>query len=243
VLLIDTFTRAFRPELAGAAAAVLSDAGVGLRTVAGACCGLTWITTGQLGTARRVLTRTVRILDRTGTGPIVVLEPSCAAALREDLPKLLPTSRARRVAERITLFAELLGDRLDHGWQPPPVPDELVLQQHCHEYASFSPTLQQRVLARLGVTTIRNAAGCCGLAGNFGFEREHYDVSVDVAALALVPALASRSAKTAILADGFSCQTQITHLNPDDNPAPIHLAQLLSASLPQEPNGRKGINR
>jgi FAD/FMN-containing dehydrogenase/Fe-S oxidoreductase len=244
VLFVDTFTRAFRPELAGAAAEVLADAGVGLDAVAGACCGLTWITTGQLGMARRVLTRTARMLDRTGSVPIVVLEPSCAAALREDLPRLLPTSAARRVADRITPFAEMLGERLDAGWRPPPMPDELVLQQHCHEYASFSPTLQQRVLARLGVTSVHNAAGCCGLAGNFGFEREHYDVSLDVAELALVPALANEAARTAILADGFSCQTQIAHLNHQDNPEPVHLAQLLSNALhTTHTNGRKGIHR
>lgn len=230
VLLIDTFTRAFRPELAGAAAAVLADAGLGLNAVGGTCCGLTWITTGQLGMAKRVLTRTARILDRTGTGPVVVLEPSCAAALREDLPRLLQTPQALRVANRITPFAELVGQALDRGWQPPPMPGELVLQQHCHEYAS-SPTLQQRVLARLGVTSVHNASGCCGLAGNFGFERDHYDVSIAVGALALTPALASTAAKTAILADGFSCQTQIAHLNPADNPEPIHLAQLLASAL------------
>ncbi|KAA0078886.1 FAD-binding oxidoreductase [Mycolicibacterium sp. P9-64] len=243
VLFVDTFTRAFRPELAGAAAEVLADAGVGLDAVAGACCGLTWITTGQLGMARRVLSRTARMLDSTGSGPVVVLEPSCAAALREDLPRLLPTPAARRVADRVTPFAELLGERLDAGWRPPPMPDEVVLQQHCHEYASFSPTLQQRVLARLGVTSVHNAAGCCGLAGNFGFEREHYDVSIDVAELALVPALANDAARTAILADGFSCQTQINHLNHDDNPEPVHLAQLLATALhTSHTNGRKGIH-
>ncbi|MET0453550.1 MAG: FAD-binding and (Fe-S)-binding domain-containing protein [Mycobacterium sp.] len=236
VMFVDTFTRAFRPELAGAAAAVLTDAGVAPHAVAGACCGLTWITTGQLAVARRVLNRTARLLDRTGTGPIVVLEPSCAAALHEDLPRLLPTAQARRVADRITTFAALLDERLDAGWAPPPMPQKLVLQQHCHEYATFSPTLQQRLLARLGVTSVHNAAGCCGLAGNFGFERDHYDTSMDVAALALKPALATQAARSAILADGFSCQTQINHLNPGDNPAAVHLAQLLASAFQSAPN-------
>jgi FAD/FMN-containing dehydrogenase/Fe-S oxidoreductase len=242
VLLSDTFTRAFRPELLGDAAAVLTDAGLDLHAVHGACCGLTWITTGQLSIAKRVLTRTVKLLDGTGPGPIVVLEPSCAAALHKDLPELVPTEAARRVAARITTFAAAVEDRLDTGWQPPPLPKRLVLQQHCHEYAVFGATVQRRVLGRLGVSDIHDAVGCCGLAGNFGFEREHYDVSLRVAELALSPALHTPAAREAIAADGFSCQTQITHLNPDGNPAPAHLAQLLAQTLrTRKPDDHRGI--
>jgi FAD/FMN-containing dehydrogenase/Fe-S oxidoreductase len=242
VLFSDTFTSAFRPHLLADAAAVLTDAGSDLHAIHGACCGLTWITTGQLGVATRVLTRTVKILDRTGPAPIVVLEPSCAAALHKDLPELLRTPAARRVAARITTFAAAIEDRLDRGWQPPPLPDELVLQQHCHEYAVFGATTQHRVLHRLGVSTVNDAVGCCGLAGNFGFEREHYDVSLRVADLALTPALNTTAAQVAIAADGFSCQTQIAHLNPAGNPAPVHLAQLLSRTMrTRNPHDHKGI--
>lgn len=237
VLFTDTFTRAFRPELMGAAGAVLNHAGLDLHSVQGACCGLTWITTGQLSVAKRVLTRTVAKLDPTGPGPIVVLEPSCAAALHKDLPELVPTDAARRVAARITTFAGAIEDRLDHGWQPPRLPEKLMLQQHCHEYAVFGANTQQRVLSRLGVASVHNAAGCCGLAGNFGFERDHYEVSMGVADLALRPALATAAAQQAIVADGFSCQTQIDHLNTDNNPAPAHLAQLLDRALQSENRG------
>lgn len=230
VLFTDTFTRAFRPELMGSAAAVLADAGLRLRATDG-CCGLTWITTGQLRTAKRVLARTARRLDATGVAPIVVLEPSCAAALRKDLPELVPTDAARRVAERITTFAGAIDERLDRGWRPPPLPEEAMLQQHCHEYAVFGSGVQEKLLRRLGVTTVRTATGCCGLAGNFGFEREHYDVSLQVADLALTPALADAAARVAIAADGFSCQTQIEHLNPEGNPPPLHLAQLLADAM------------
>ncbi|WP_199253927.1 FAD-binding and (Fe-S)-binding domain-containing protein [Mycolicibacterium mengxianglii] len=231
VLFVDTFTRAFRPELAGAAAAVLADTGADLSASQGACCGLTWITTGQLDIAKRVLRRTTEILDKTGTAPIVVLEPSCAAALHKDLPELVPTAAARRVAARITTFAGYLDQRLDAGWVPPPLPDDVVLQQHCHEYAVFSPTLQQRLLSRLGVSSVDNATGCCGLAGNFGFEREHYDTSIAVAGLALRPALDAAAPGTPVLADGFSCQTQISHLSVDNDSPPTHLAQLLWSAL------------
>jgi Fe-S oxidoreductase len=135
------------------------------------------------------------------------------------------------VAARITTFGAAVEDRLDRGWQPPSLPEQLVLQQHCHEYAVFGGTAQRRVFSRLGVDTVREAVGCCGLAGNFGFEREHYDVSMRVADLALRPALEHEAARVAIAADGFSCQTQISHVNPNGNSPPAHLAQLLARAL------------
>ncbi|MGW5151834.1 FAD-binding and (Fe-S)-binding domain-containing protein [Rhodococcus koreensis] len=231
VLFTDTFTRAFRPELMGSAARVLTDTGLRMSGVQDACCGLTWITTGQLSKAKKVLTRTTRILDQTGEAPIVVLEPSCASALHKDLPELVPTEAAHRVAARITTFADIIESRLDHGWTPPRMPDEVVLQQHCHEYAVFGSTTQQHVMSRLGITSVENAVGCCGLAGNFGFEKDHYEVSMAVADLSLSGKLNTPAAGNAILADGFSCQTQISHINPDDNPAPAHLAQILDRGL------------
>jgi Fe-S oxidoreductase len=242
VLFADTFTSAFRPQLLADAAAVLSDTGSDLVGAHGVCCGLTWITTGQLSIAKRILKRTAKILDATGPAPIVVLEPSCAAALHKDLPELVPTDVARRVAARITTFGAALEDRLDHGWGPPPLPAQLVLQQHCHEYAVFGASTQRRILDRLGVGTVHEAVGCCGLAGNFGFEREHYDVSLRVADLALKPALEHEAARVAIAADGFSCHTQISHLNPEGNAEPTHLAHLLAQALhARESNDHRGI--
>lgn len=236
VVFVDTFSRAFRPELLADAAEVLTATGMKLHA-SGGCCGLTWITTGQLSMAKRALARTVNKLDATGSSPIIVLEPSCAAALRKDLPELVPTDTARRVADRVTTFAGALLTRLDAGWRPPPLPEQLVLQQHCHEYAVFGAAEQQRVLSRLGVTHINGVNGCCGLAGNFGYEREHYDVSLSVADLALTPALRSRAAKVGVVADGFSCQTQIRHLNPDGNASPQHLAQMLAQVLKHQRKG------
>ncbi len=230
VIFVDTFSRAFRPDLPAAAARVLAASGMTLRS-SGGCCGLTWITTGQLSMAKRTLARTTRKLDATGSSPIIVLEPSCAAALRKDLPELVPTDAARRVADRVTTFAGALATRLDAGWQPPLLPERLVLQQHCHEYAVFGTAEQQHLLPQLGVTQVLDVGGCCGLAGNFGFERDHYDVSLSVADLSLTPALRSEAAQVAIAADGFSCQTQIQHLNPAGNAQPQHLAQMLARAL------------
>jgi Fe-S oxidoreductase len=227
VLFLDTFTRAFRPELAAAALRVLADAGRSASLAPSGCCGLTWISTGQLGVARRILRRTVAKLDGDDR-LILVLEPSCASALRTDLPHLLGSDAARRVAARIRTASDILDEQLDRGWQPPPLPQRAVLQTHCHEYATFGTQTQQRVLTRLGVTAA-SATGCCGLAGNFGFERDHYAVSMDVAQLALAPQLDTADANSAVLADGFSCQIQIEHLR-TTRPlaaAPRHIMQLL----------------
>ncbi|MEV5532667.1 FAD-binding and (Fe-S)-binding domain-containing protein [Streptomyces prunicolor] len=234
VLLVDSFTRAFRPDVAGAAARVLADAGVPATAREGLCCGLTWISTGQLGIARRVLTRTVERLDAEGDGelPIVVPEPSCAAALRHDAPALLGTDTARRVAARVHTFSGALTELADPDWKPAPVPDRVTLQTHCHEYAVFGETTQSTLLRRLGVGEVDEANGCCGLAGNFGFEAEHYDTSMAVGALSLAPKLAALDPDAKILADGFSCRTQAAHLTGPDGPQARHLAQLLDPNPP-----------
>ncbi|AKH86421.1 FAD-linked oxidase [Streptomyces sp. CNQ-509] len=233
VLVVDSFTRAFRPELAGAASRVLADAGLPTQARGDVCCGLTWITTGQIGIARRMLARTAATLDAT-EGPIVVTEPSCAAALAKDLPELVDSDAARRVAVRVQTFTGALAERVAAGWKPRQVPDEVVLQTHCHQYAVFGAGQQRDLLRDLGVEKVTEATGCCGAAGNFGFENEHYDVSVAVADQALRPRLEAAALETPVLADGFSCQMQIEHLVGDDRPGATHLAQLLDD--PQSPS-------
>ncbi|MFF7702830.1 FAD-binding and (Fe-S)-binding domain-containing protein [Streptomyces lydicus] len=231
VLVVDSFSKAFRPELAGAASRVLAEAGLPTQARGDVCCGLTWITTGQLGVARRVLARTAAALDAT-EGPIVVTEPSCAAALAKDLPELVDSDAARRVAARVRTFTGALGERVAAGWRPRQVPDEVVLQTHCHQYAVFGAGQQQDLLRDLGVEKVTEATGCCGVAGNFGFEHEHYDVSMAVADQALRPRLEAAAPETPVLADGFSCQMQIEHLVGDDRPGATHLAQLLDDPQP-----------
>ncbi|MFJ9544187.1 FAD-binding and (Fe-S)-binding domain-containing protein [Streptomyces sp. NPDC101225] len=231
VLLVDSFTRAFRPDVAGAAARVLADAGLPATARSGLCCGLTWLTTGQLGIARRVLTRTVEHLDDGGELPIVVPEPSCAAALRHDAPALLGTESARRVAARVRSFAGALAERADPAWKPA-VPDRVTLQTHCHEYAVFGERTQSELLRRLGVDHVDEANGCCGLAGNFGFEAQHHATSITVAGLSLAPKLAALEATDTVLADGFSCRTQAAHLTGPDGPQARHLAELLDPNPP-----------
>ncbi|SFS91105.1 FAD-binding and (Fe-S)-binding domain-containing protein [Saccharopolyspora flava] len=227
VLFVDTFTRGFRPEVAGAASRVLGDAGELVACSADACCGLTWISTGQLSTAKRKLAHAARALDDGTDRPIVVVEPSCAAALRKDLPELVHTDQARRVATRVRSFATHVADRVSAGWTPSPArpPRKAVLQTHCHEHSVFGAAAQRTALRAAGVEEIVDATGCCGVAGNFGFEAEHYEVSMQVAENALAPALRESGSDATVLTDGFSCARQVDQLDPT-RPGQ-HLAQVL----------------
>ncbi len=240
VLFVDSFTRAFRPHVATAVAEVLraahsvDRASNSVGCASDNCCGLTWISTGQLGRARKVLRRTVADLDDGTDRPIVVVEPSCAAALAKDLPELIPTEAARRVAARVRSFAAHLPALLDAGWRPPALPDEVTLQTHCHEYAVFGARVGVAALEALGVT-VHTADGCCGVAGNFGFEKGHYEVSMAVAENGLAPALRDAPHRP-VVTDGFSCAMAVEHLATVDDdlsrgrPRGVHLAELLATS-------------
>jgi FAD/FMN-containing dehydrogenase/Fe-S oxidoreductase len=223
-LWIDTFTASFGPAIAEDAQALLLAAGFDV-TVVGpdVCCGLTWVSTGQLTTARRVMARAVERLSGA-PGTIVVIEPSCAAALRGDVPELLKTPQARAVAERVRTLAEAL-DGCDLEFDA--VDQTAIGQFHCHHRAVFGTEPDRQLLGRLGVELTSVDEGCCGLAGNFGFEQGHYDVSVACAEQSFIPAL-RQDPTSLVLADGFSCRLQIEQLG---GRKPLHLAQLLRRQL------------
>jgi Fe-S oxidoreductase len=115
------------------------------------------------------------------------------------------------------------------------VPQAITVQTHCHEYSTFGATVQRKALAALGVANVTEATGCCGVAGNFGFEANHYDLSMKVAEQALAPALKNTPDETPVLADGFSCAMQVKQLDPDRKS--MHLAELLD---PQTTHRTKG---
>ncbi|TWP34563.1 FAD-binding oxidoreductase [Leekyejoonella antrihumi] len=224
LLLTDTFTNHFSPEIGQAAVRVLRDAGLEpVITSRDGCCGLTWITTGQLDAARRILGKTLDDLEpavRQGI-PIVGLEPSCTAVYRSDALELLGEERAGGVARHTKTLAELLTG-LD-SWSPPDLSDErLTAQPHCHHHAVLGWSADAQLLKDAGADVTR-LAGCCGLAGNFGVEEGHYDVSVKVAEHQLLPALRADPDAT-LLADGFSCRTQAEDLADRKG---VHLAQIL----------------
>jgi FAD/FMN-containing dehydrogenase/Fe-S oxidoreductase len=230
LLWVDTFTNAFSPQVAEAAVRVLESAGYSIQlTERTACCGLTWISTGQLDGARRQLRRALDQLEPALEAglPIVGLEPSCTAALRGDAVELLPGDpRAKKLATSVKSLAELL--RETDGWNPPDLSDVSgVAQPHCHHRAAGCWEADAALLREAGAA-ISAVGGCCGLAGNFGVERGHYDVSVKVAETALLPAVRAAGPAATILADGFSCRTQLEQLAGTPG---SHLAELLASRL------------
>ncbi|MFD7405100.1 FAD-binding and (Fe-S)-binding domain-containing protein [Streptomyces sp. NPDC059866] len=256
ILWPDTFTEHLSPSVGQAAVRVLEAAGlrvalpptvhfrrapVGdgvtvaldpvslLRGRGRVCCGLTYLSTGQLDRARAVLRRTLDLMEpvlETGV-PVVVLEPSCAAALRADLPELLHDDpRARRLAGRVLTFAEAL-ERLAPGWRPPRVDRAVVGQTHCHQHAVLGDAADRRLREAAGLSG-ELSGGCCGLAGNFGFEKGHFEVSVACAEEQLLPAVRGAGEEAAVLADGFSCRTQLEQLA---GVRGRHLAEVLAEAL------------
>ncbi|SFE01612.1 FAD/FMN-containing dehydrogenase [Actinopolyspora alba] len=233
VLFPDTFTNYLEPTIGSDAIAGLRRLGYQVELPTGSmCCGLTWHSTGQLGIARRVLRRTARNLRpklRTGT-PLVGLEPSCTEFLRNDALELCPDDEdVRTVAESTTTFAEQVAPSR-HQWrrETTETADEALMQVHCHQYAESGAEADRAVLEATGLRTRVLDSGCCGLAGNFGFERGHYDVSMACAEDSLLPEVRAAHDDTTILADGFSCRTQLRHATEAE---PVHLATLLARTL------------
>ncbi|MDW4910008.1 FAD-binding and (Fe-S)-binding domain-containing protein [Streptomyces sp. ADMS] len=241
VLWPDTFTEHLTPLVGQAAVRVLEAAGLDVtlapagRTRTRVCCGLTYISTGQLDRARKVLRRTLDVMEPVldaGT-PVAVLEPSCAAALRADLPELLPADpRARRLADAVLTFAETLEHHAP-DWTPPRVDRPATGQTHCHQHAVLGDAADRRLRTAAGLTG-ELAGGCCGLAGNFGFEQGHYEVSTACAEERLLPAVREAGEGAVVLADGFSCRTQLQQLA---GVRGRHLAEVLAEGLELELEG------
>ncbi|WP_086563071.1 FAD-binding and (Fe-S)-binding domain-containing protein [Streptomyces africanus] len=256
VLWPDTFTEYLSPSVGRAAVRVLEAAGLRValpptvrlekppvgdgRTVAldplsllrgrgHVCCGLTYVSTGQLDRARAVMRRTLDLMEPVleTDAPVVVLEPSCAAALRTDVPELLHDDpRAARLAAKVLTFAETL-ERHAPGWTPPRVDRPVAGQTHCHQHAVLGDAADRR-LRRAALLTGELSGGCCGLAGNFGFEKGHYEVSTACAQEQLLPSVLEAPDGTVVLADGFSCRTQLEQLA---GVRGRHLAEVLAAAL------------
>jgi Fe-S oxidoreductase len=241
VLWPDTFTNHFHPGIGRAAVHVLEAAGWAVRIPdRAACCGLTWISTGQLRTARRVIRRTVEVLrPELQRGALVVgLEPSCTAVFRSDAPELFHLDPdVERLRRQTVTLAELLHDHTPE-WRPPRLGVHALVQTHCHHHAIMRTAADTALLADVGVDADFLDAGCCGLAGNFGFERGHYEVSEACAERALLPAIRAAAETDVILADGFSCRTQIDQGKANGRRA-LHLAELLAAAVDgRPPRGR-----
>ncbi len=220
ILWADSFSEYLDPAAAEAMVEVLQDAGYTVRIPSShACCGLTWISTGQLDGAKQRLKSLLDILGPAAEKgvPIIGVEPSCTAVLRSDLVELLPDDpRSYAVKDMTMTLAELL-------YHPSLGPDDswfdqysledvnIVAQPHCHQHSVMGYQKDFDLLKRLGAD-VTAVAGCCGLAGNFGMEKGHYDVSVAVAGNELLPALSQAKPGSIYLADGYSCRTQAEQL-------------------------------
>ncbi|MFD2419552.1 FAD-binding and (Fe-S)-binding domain-containing protein, partial [Amycolatopsis pigmentata] len=225
----DTFDNYFTPGVLQAATEVLTAAGYDVvlpdKPV---CCGLTWVSTGQLGAARRVLRRTLSVLRPflEAGYEVVGLEPSCTALFRGDLGHLMPgDATAELLASRTRTFAEVLaGTEL-------PLRDldvEAITQVHCHQHAVLGFAADENLMARAGVRNSTLDSGCCGLAGNFGFEAGHYEVSMACAEDRLLPAIREAGPATVVVSDGFSCRTQIAQAG---ERSALHLAEVVRNAL------------
>ena len=230
VLWPDTFTNFLSPQVGHDAVRVLEHAGFDVVLPSSSvCCGLTWISTGQLGVARRVLRRTLRVLKPeldAGT-PVVGLEPSCLAVFRHDARELFDDDELHGLPAQAFTLAEFL-ERYAPDVEFGEVDAEAITQQHCHQHAVMGNAADERLLRRVGVRNRTLDSGCCGLAGNFGVEKGHYEVSVGAANRVLVPEVEAASPDTVVLADGFSCRTQIDDLT---GRQALHLAQVLARAL------------
>jgi FAD/FMN-containing dehydrogenase/Fe-S oxidoreductase len=239
LLFVDTFTETLTPEIGRAAVRVLEAAGYRVQVAPRpVCCGRPLFDHGLLDTARRQLTRLARVLGpaaRAGV-PIVGLEPSCVASLRDEMTEMLPDDTdAVAVAGATRTLAELL---VEAAWEPPHLDSEVLVHGHCHHAAVMGMSADRRLLESAGVTWRDLDAGCCGLAGSFGFRAgAPYEVSVAAGERKLAPAVRAAAGDAVVLADGFSCRTQVEHLVPGAA-RPRHLAELLAGALPR--GGRYG---
>jgi FAD/FMN-containing dehydrogenase/Fe-S oxidoreductase len=230
VLWSDTFTNYFYPQVGRAAVHVLEHLGYDVLVPPQTCCGRPLYDFGLLESAREHLHAIFELLaeKRYGRVPIVMLEPSCFAVFQDEARDLSGDKPiARDIAERAVLFDTFVRPHFERG-ELPPLGGHALVHVHCHQQAiagreSIAPTL-----AAAGLDAKVLDAGCCGMAGSFGFDQQHYKVSMDVGERVLLPAVREAAEGTAIVADGFSCREQIRH---GTNRQACHFAELVSERI------------
>jgi len=237
VLWPDTFSNYFHPDAAKAAVGVVQAAGYAVRLPrAGLCCGRPLYDFGFLDRAESLLHEILDALApeiEAGT-PLVVLEPSCAAVFRDEMLNLFPNDdRARQLSRQTFLLSEFLQKRAPH-FDLPKMPRKALVHGHCHHKSVMKMTDEEAVLDKMGLDCHFPAAGCCGMAGSFGFHAEHYPISIAVGEMALLPAVRNAEPDCLIIADGFSCREQIAQCT--GRPA-LHLAEIIQMALQTRQSG------
>jgi Fe-S oxidoreductase len=236
LLWVDTFNNYFHPETSRAALEVLEHAGFTVKCPQNAlCCGRPLYDFGMLAEAKR---RLQKIMDVLGVEidaglPIVVLEPSCASVFRDELHNLFPRdARANRLRQQVFLLSELLVQRAPE-YAPPKLFAKILLHGHCHHKALMKMNDEESLLRRMAVELDCPDAGCCGMAGPFGFERDKFAIAQAIGERVLLPAVRRATPETIVVADGFSCREQIRQ---STGRTAMHLADLLrSAVRPERP--------
>jgi FAD/FMN-containing dehydrogenase/Fe-S oxidoreductase len=229
ILWPDTFNNHFHPEVAKATLRVLQHAGFSVTVPdVSLCCGRPLYDYGMLKKARKLLRKIVNYFRpkiRRGVC-IVGMEPSCVAVFRDELTGMFPNDEdALRLSQQTYLLSEFLAA---HDYEPPPLHRKALMHVHCHHHSIMGSSAECDVITRMGIDCDHLDSGCCGMAGSFGFEKEHYDISVACGERVLLPAVREADEKTIIIADGFSCQEQIRQLT---NRKGLHLAQVIKMAI------------
>jgi Fe-S oxidoreductase len=239
VLLVDTFNRYFEPDNARAAIRVLQAAGYRVHAAQPIlegerplCCGRTFLSAGLIEQARTEARRMLAALEPwLAHGiPVLGLEPSCLYMLKDEYSVLLPGTE--RLQKHAMLFEEFLAAEADAGrleLKLKPIAGQALLHGHCHQKAFAAMGAVERVLRlvpELKVTTVESS--CCGMAGSFGYEAEHYEVSMKMAEASLLPAVRKAAPDSLVVADGTSCRQQIAH---GAQREALHVARVLERAL------------
>jgi len=227
VLFVDTFNRYFEPENARAAMNVLVAAGYRVHAPAGLCCGRTFLSAGMVDEAKREAQRMLRVLGPAAARgvPIVGLEPSCLYSLRDEYGVLLKGTET--LARNSFLFEEFLAQ------QPGKLAlremkEEVLLHGHCHQKAFDAMPAVDKVLSMVPGLTVKSVeTSCCGMAGSFGYEAEHFEASKSMAEMSLLPAVRN-APQSIVIADGTSCRHQIAD---GTGRKAIHTARFLESAL------------
>jgi Fe-S oxidoreductase len=232
VLWPDTWNNYYHPQTMAAADRVLTQAGFRVHIPKGhICCGRPLYDFGLLSAARRYL---AKVLDRMANEihagyPFIFLEPSCASVFKDELLELFPNDpRARRLSQQVWLLADWLAAKAPSFATGRLAGAHVLIHGHCHHKAVFGgPANEIALLRQAGATVETIQAGCCGMAGPFGFKADKFEVSKTIAQDGLMPAVESAAPSTVIVADGFSCREQIAQLS--DRQA-VHFAEVMARS-------------
>ncbi|HEY7546619.1 MAG TPA: heterodisulfide reductase-related iron-sulfur binding cluster, partial [Blastocatellia bacterium] len=236
----DTFNNYFHPQTAQAAVEILETAGFRVEVPRqNLCCGRPLYDWGMLDAAKGLLKQTLATLkDSIEEGlPVVVLEPSCATVFREEMPNLFPNDTdARRLKEQTFLLSEFLEKRAP-DFQPPKLSRKALVHGHCHHKSVMKMDDEESLLKKMGLDFDILDSGCCGMAGAFGFEKDHYDVAMRCGERVLLPAVRQAPTDAVIITDGFSCREQIAQAT--DRRA-LHLAEVMQMALHKDDRGNEG---